>query len=272
MNYGKIMKSMISTTVEEQVNRVPKAVGSFGYDPWGYHEDYWKYALTMSKWLYEKYFRVETFGLENIPAQGRVLVIANHAGQFFPADGLMIATAVAMSPQGPRLVRGMIERFFPVAPFLGNWVNRTGSVLGDPFNCKKMLENDEAVMVFPEGERGAIKAWKYRYQLQRMGTGFVRMAIETRTPIVPVGVIGTEEATPGLGRGEKIGKLLNTPPFPFAIPVILPVKIRLHFGKPMHMKGNLDSEEEMVVLAKQVRTEMERLIQEGLHERQSVFF
>ncbi|MGK5092059.1 lysophospholipid acyltransferase family protein [Deltaproteobacteria bacterium TL4] len=262
---------IVSEEVHQSVKSMPKSMGTLGFDPWGYNEESLEISMSFVKWLYEHYFRVKAFGLENIPPQGRAFIVPNHSGQVFPVDAMMIGSAISNNPHGPRLIRSMIERMFPTTPFIGNIANDIGAVLGDPINCIKMLKREECVLVFPEGERGFVKHWKDRYTLQRMGTGFVRIAIETNTPIIPVAVIGCEEISPGLGRLEKLSKWFGLPVLPLALPIALPAQISLYFGKPMHLEGNLDNEEEMVGLVNQVRHEIESLIAQGLKERNGVF-
>ena len=113
MSVRNLLKNLlVSEATEAVVDKIPKPVGSFGYDPWGYNTDAVKIALSVMRPIYEDYFRVEAFGLENIPANGRLLVIANHSGQL-PFDGSLVGYAMATNPHTPRAVRVMVERWFP---------------------------------------------------------------------------------------------------------------------------------------------------------------
>src|SRR3546814_10120016 len=114
-----LYRQVVTPEVETQSARMPKPVGSVGYDAWGYNENAAKLGLGVVKLLYDHYFRVVARGVENIPARGPVLLIANHSGQL-PLDGVLIGGAIAMNPDGPRAPRAMIERFFPTVPWLGN--------------------------------------------------------------------------------------------------------------------------------------------------------
>ncbi len=266
-----LKKLLVSPELEEQVNNIRKPVGVYGYDPWGYNIDTCMICLSLFKNIYEKYFRVETHGLENVPAQGRVLVIANHSGQL-PIDGVLIGYAIATRKDGPRAGRAMAERFFPTVPFIGNLINQVGGVIGDPVNCIKMLENEELVIVFPEGVRGSGKLFKKRYQLQRFGNGFMHIAMTCRTPIIPVGVVGCEETMPSLADIKPLAKLLGIPYVPVTTPIPLPAKVSLHFGKPMMFEGDIDNEESVTEKVRQVKTEIRRLIDIGLSNRKGVFY
>lgn len=265
-----LKKFLVSKETDAIVDRIPKPVGSFGYDPWGYNSEVFKVGLGLFKPLYEKYFRVEAYGLENIPKEGRLLVIANHSGQL-PIDGMLVGYALATNPHAPRAVRAMIERFFPTMPFVGNLVNELGAVLGDPENCVKMLRNEECVIVFPEGVRGAGKPWSERYKLQRFGLGFMHLAMTENTPIVPVGIVGCEETMPTPFHLNGLAKVLGIPYVPVTTPVPLPAKVRLYFGKPMTFEGPVKSEDDTAIKVERVKDEIRALIQKGLSERKGWF-
>ncbi|GAC1620250.1 MAG: hypothetical protein NVS9B10_01780 [Nevskia sp.] len=266
----RALARLVTPEIEQLVASIPKPVGSFGYDPWGYNEDRFKLALGAAKLLYDRYFRVTATGLENIPSHGRVLIIGNHSGQL-PMDGVLVGVATATNPHGPRLARAMIERFFPTVPFLGNYMNALGGVIGDPVNCAKMLELDEAVIVFPEGVRGSGKLYRKRYQLQRFGNGFLHLAMTHKTPIVPVGIVGCEETMPAIANLAPIAKLLGIPYLPIVPSLLpLPARVYMHFGKPMHFSP-VATEAEATERVETVKAELRRLIDLGLNQRTSIF-
>lgn len=271
MSVRNFLKSLlVSGETEAIVDKIPKPVGSFGYDPWGYNTDAVKIALSVMKPLYEDYFRVEAFGLENVPAKGRLMVIGNHSGQL-PFDGSLVGYAMATNPNAPRAVRVMVERWFPTIPFVGNIFNEMGGVVGDPINCAKMLRNEEAIIVFPEGVRGSGKTWDKRYKLQRFGLGFMHLAVTENTPILPVGIVGCEETMPTPFHLKRLAKLFGMPYFPVTTPVPFPAKVRLYFGKPMVFEGPLNSEDEAAIRVEKVKDEINNLIERGLQERSGWF-
>ena len=271
-----LVKALLNRTlklseVEAQIAKLPKeALGSYGYDAWGYNLSEAKYAYAALKLIHDKYFRVKAYGLENIPKNGRALVIPNHSGQI-PTDGMLIGVSLINNPHAPRTPRAMIERFFPTVPFLGNLLNATGAVIGDPVNCAKMLEKDEAIIVFPEGIRGSGKPYKKRYTLQRFGNGFMHLAMTHKAPIIPVGVVGCEETMPSLGSLDPLAKRLGIPYIPITLPWLLPAKVSLHFGKPMYFDGDVNSEEQVTQQVEAVKAEIRKLIAQGLEKRQGVF-
>lgn len=261
---------LVSPEIESIVDRVPKNIGAGGYDAWGFNRETMKKGFALVKWLHDEYFRVETYGIENVPADGRVLLIANHAGQL-PLDGVMMGAAVALREENPRFCRAMIERFFPTIPYLGNLMNGVGAVVGDPVNCEKMLEREEAIIVFPEGIRGSGKPYEKRYQLQRFGTGFMHLAINHKTPIIPVGVVGSEETMPSVGNLKPLAKMLGVPYIPIGPLLPLPAKMIINFGEPMYFDGDVESEAEVTQKVEQVKEAIAALISKGLTQRESVF-
>jgi 1-acyl-sn-glycerol-3-phosphate acyltransferase len=210
-----------------------------------------------------------------------VLLIANHGGNTFAWDGGMLSMALLMDGDPPRAVRGMAEYYLPTLPFFGTMMHRMGSVVGTPSNCAQLLDRGEAIMVFPEGERGFVKPYAQRYQLQRFGLGFMRLALETDTPIVPVGIVRSEEQSPGLLRSQWLGKLIGAPVAPITLTfpwlglagfLPLPVKFRLHFGEPLHFEG--DAHDEDAVIAQKVEIVKDAIragVAEGLAARKGWF-
>jgi len=263
-----IRRYLLPEELEAVFASSPKRVGSLDYDRWGYNSETSRLALGVAKKIYDSYFHTEAFGLENVPTTGRVLIIANHSG-YLPMDGILIGVALSTNPYGSRLPRAMIERFLPTVPYVGNLMNALGAVVGEVQNCLDMLRNEEVIMVFPEGVRGTGKGYKNRYQLQRFGNGFMHLAIETNTPIVPVGVVGCEEALPMYGNLKGLARLLGLPYAPVALPVPLPTKVTLHFGKPLVFTGPIDNEEKVTAHVNEVKAAITGLLAEGLAQREA---
>ena len=266
--------------VEHRVARFPTRLNEYGYDPFGLDPEYGRQLIVAMCLVYRYWLRVETRGIERVP-EGRVLLIANHAGNTFAWDAAMLAVAMLLEAEPPRIVRGMGEYFLPTLPFFNVWMQRAGSVVGTPENCLQLLAHGEAIMVFPEGERGFVKTWAHRYELQRFGLGFMRLALETGTPIVPVGIVGAEEQSPGIANLRWLGRLFGSPAFPVTptFPFLglagflpLPVKFHLHFGHPLRFEGD-SSEEDAAVEAKVdvVKDAIRALLADGLAARKSWF-
>jgi len=265
-----LRKHCIDQDILKHLEVVPKEVGSFGHDPWGYSREGLACGLTLFRKFYEHYFRTEVFGLENVPSSGRLLVIANHSGQL-PLDGMMVGYSMIMNKDNPRAARAMVERWVPTVPFIGNLINGLGAVVGDPMNCSKMLRREEAVIVFPEGIRGSGKLIKDKYKLQRFGTGFMHLAINEKTPIIPVGIVGCEETFPAIANIKPLAKALKMPYFPVMPPVPFPAKVRLYFGKPKLYTADTSSEVEIAEQVEDVKKDIRALIDQGLSARKGWF-
>ena len=266
MLFDKVQHWFLPAELKQKIDEAPKPLGSLQYDRWGYHKETAYKAAALTRLLYEKYFRVEAYGREHIPAQGRVLIIANHSGHL-PLDGTLIGYSLLTNPYAPRVPRAMIERFFTGIPYIGNWMNNLGAVTGEVHNCYDMLKQNEAVIVFPEGVRGTGKGFAKRYQLQRFGSGFMQIAIETNTPIIPVGVVGCEEALPMFGNAKGLAKRFGLPYVPIAPPLAIPAKVTLTFGEPMYFEGPIHCEEDLEAKVNVVKAKIRQLIQEGQAKR-----
>lgn len=264
----------------ERLERVPTQLNEYGYDSFGMDPSWIKNFGALSVLMYRYYFRCETQGIEKVP-EGPVLLIANHAGNTLPMDGGLLFLAMILEAEPPRIPRAMAEFYLPNIPWWNEMIHRSGAVVGTPENCKRLLKSGECIMVFPEGSRGFIKPYSKAYQLQRFGRGFARLALETNTPIVPVGIVGSEEQSPGLFDSKRLASLIGAPSFPVTItfPFLgplgflpLPVKYRLLFGDPIRLEGDPDDED--AVLQHQVdrvKDQISLLIEEGLEQRRGWF-
>ena len=271
-------RTAIGQEVEDRLKFVPFHSSETGVDPFGLDLEWGKYALSAVGMLHRKYFRCDVSGIENVPA-GRVLLIANHSGQI-PIDGAMIGAAMFFDATPPRIVRSMVEKWVQTLPFFAVLFTRVGQVVGVPENARRLLSLGEAILVFPEGSRGISKPWAQRYQLTDFGLGFMRLALETNTPIVPVSVVGAEEQYVNVGNLGGLAKTLGMPAFPLLPQLLvpglvlpLPTKYRITFGEPMRFDGDPDDDdaviEEKVWV---VKATIQSMLNRGLKERKSVFF
>jgi 1-acyl-sn-glycerol-3-phosphate acyltransferase len=273
-----LLERLLGESFNERMGRVPLALGGAGVDPFGLDPQWAKYALATIAFLHRRYFRSEVHGVENVPT-GRVLLVANHSGQV-PLDGAMIGAAMFMDAEPPRIIRAMVEKWAVSLPFVSLLFARVGQVVGVPENAKRLLQQGEVLLVFPEGARGISKTFDQRYKLTEFGLGFMRLAIETDTPIVPVGVIGAEEQYVSVGNVQSLAKILRMPAFP-VIPQLfipggqlpLPTKYRIWFGEPLRFSGDPDDDDavmdEKVWLVKQT---IQSMLNRGLKERKHIFW
>lgn len=261
-------KRRVQNIAQQQTNEY--GVDQFGFDA--------KTLLTlapMMTWLYRHYFRCETFGAENIP-EGRMIVVANHSGQL-PFDAAMIIAAFILERDPPRFLRGMVERWTSEIPFVSTLFARAGQVVGDPSTCQRLLEREEAVIVFPEGVAGIAKLFSERYQLRHFGSGFMRIALVSKAPIIPVAVIGAEEQAPAIANLAPLAKKLGMPALPLVFPQIipfpLPVKYRIYIGEPIYFSGDgTEDDDEIRAMVEQTKDKIKAMISTGLKLRTNVFF
>jgi 1-acyl-sn-glycerol-3-phosphate acyltransferase len=255
-------------------------VDDFGYDP-----VYEQRVLPFFAFLYEKYFRVEVHGLHNVPSEGRCLLVANHSGTI-PFDGIMLRLAVRREHSLHRDVRWLAEDVIFHFPFLGSFTARVGAVRACQENAERLLRQEALVAVFPEGMKGIGKLFKQRYKLQRFGRGgFVKLCLRTRTPVVPVAIVGGEETNPMLARVEYLTKAIGvpylpvTPTFPALGPIGLlpaPTKWKIVFGAPIDLEGygaeSADDEVLVGRLTERVRGAIQTMLDRAVSERRSVWF
>jgi 1-acyl-sn-glycerol-3-phosphate acyltransferase len=198
---------------------------------------------TVNAFLYHYWFRCEVEGIENVPATGGALLVSNHAGAL-PPDAAMIAKAIKEEHPRPRPLHLTVEHFFKGYPGLAMLVNKIGGVPAHPANVHRLLcDEQQLVLVFPEGRKGSEKLYKDRYRLRRFGRGgFVEAAMRAGTPIVPVAVLGAEEAMPIFAHIAPLQRLTRliyfpvTPLFPhFGLlgTAYLPAKFRIRFLEPI---------------------------------------
>lgn len=249
-------------------------------DPFGLDRTVLDRVLPVFRLLHDRYFRVETSGLANVPADGPVLFVSNHSGAI-PFDGAMIATTVLVHRE--RVVRFLFDRFVdnlsPVAAFY----RKVGGVVASRENALTLLRAEQPVLLFPEGVSGVAKPFSDRYRLRSFSPGFARLALGLDVPVVPVAVVGAEEIYPMVGKAEGITRTLGipylpiTPFFPLlgllgAIP--LPTKWFIRFGKPIRLKATDDEVrlERARLETMRVRRTVQGMVARLKRRRKSVFF
>ena len=237
--------------------------------------------------LYRYWFRVEVEGIENVPSTGAALLVSNHAGAL-PPDAPMIAKAIKEEHPRPRPLHLTVEHFFKGYPFFSMLVAKIGGVPAHPANVHRLLhDEEELVLVFPEGRKGSEKLYKDRYRLRRFGRGgFVEAAMRARAPIVPIAVVGAEEAAPIFAHITVLQKLTGflyfpiTPTFPHlglaGMLGYLPAKFRIRFLAPVPTDqwGEAPWEDRGLVqtVAEDVRATIQEELYDMLSERRSVWF
>ena len=274
----EVLDRLLGEPFADRIARIPMSLGPGGVDPFGLDPQWAKVALATVATLHRRYFRTDVHGIDNVPS-GRVLLIANHSGQV-PIDAALLGAAMFMDAEPPRIVRAMVEKWAVSLPFVSLLFTRIGQVVGVPENASRLLAQGEALLVFPEGTRGISKPFDQRYRLTEFGLGFMRLAIETGTPVVPVAVVGAEEQYVSVANVQSLARLLRLPAFPIIPQLLLPggqlplpTKYRIWFGEPMTFTGDSDDDDavidEKVWLVKQT---IRSMLNRGLKERKHVFW
>ncbi|MFD7443820.1 lysophospholipid acyltransferase family protein [Streptomyces sp. NPDC059909] len=263
-----------------------RLTGDYEVDEFGYDKELTDQVLmSLVRPLYEKYFRVDVKGIENIPSDGGALVVANHSGTL-PLDGLMMQIAVHDKHPAGRHLRLLAADLVFVLPVINELARKAGHTLACSEDAERLLQQGEVVGVMPEGFKGIGKPFSDRYKLQRFGRGgFVSTALRAGVPIVPCSIVGAEEIYPMIGNAKTLARLLGfpyfpiTPTFPWLGPlgaVPLPTKWTIQFGEPIPTDGYPPEAAEdpmlMFNLTDQVREQIQHTLYKLLVQRRSVFF
>jgi 1-acyl-sn-glycerol-3-phosphate acyltransferase len=238
-----------------------------GYDHFGLHRPSVLWALRLGAPAFERYFRVESDGVEHVPREGPAILVANHGG-VLPVDAAMLWLDVAR--RTGRILRPIADRFVPSLPIIGTQLTRVGVVSGTRDNVRRLLERGELLAIFPEGVSGTGKPFHERYHLQAWNTGHAELAIRHRAPVIPVAIIGAEESWP------LVARLAGLHPFgaPYvpvpATPLPLPVPLHLHYGAPLALHLEFPDADDSAMVdgaAARVHNAVAALIAAGLARR-----
>jgi 1-acyl-sn-glycerol-3-phosphate acyltransferase len=274
-------------TLRDSVERMGRRMaGRYHEDEWGFDEEFAEAVYPFFDFLYEVWWRVQATGVNNVPSHGRALVVSNHSGSLFPFDASMLVGAIMKEHPLPRWPRPMVLNWAFELPFLSFFMRKVGGVPASPFNAIRLLEQDEIVMVFPEGVKGTGKPFSKRYRLQRFGRGgFIEVALRTRSPIVPVAVVGAEEIYPKLAESQTLARLLGapfvpiTPTLPWLGPlglIPLPSRWRIEFCEPIDLSQYppeaADDRALLFEISERVRDTIQEQLYEALVRRGSAFF
>ena len=251
-------------------------------DEFGMDEVVLRRAASVFDFLYERYWRVDLSGLEHLPAEGPVLLVANRSG-LLPYDGLMLAHALERECPDLGRTRFTVADWLVTLPFVQPYLARLGGVRACRENVDRLLASGRSVLVFPEGMKGAAKVFRDRYRLQRFGRGgVIRVALESGVPLIPIGVVGAEEAHPILFKWIPPGRPLPFLPVPPTFPLLgplgvlpLPTKWVVRIGAPYELSdlGPEAVRDELLLsrLTEDLRAEIQALVDAGLSERESIW-
>src|SRR5262245_54501458 len=249
-------------------------------DPFGLDLELRQRVSPAFRFLHDRYWRVEVDGVQHVPAEGPVLLVANHSGAL-PFDGAMVVTAV--DGERRRVVRFLYDRFVETISPLDVFYRKMGGVTASRENAQALLRMGQPVLLFPEGISGVAKPFSERYRLRPFSPGFARLAMQYDVPVVPVAIVGAEEIYPLVGRAEGLGKALGIPYLPITpfFPLLgllgalpLPTKWFMRFGPPVRLSAGsaqgdyLQARNDAVV----VRRRLQGMVTRLKNRRRSVFF
>jgi len=265
---------------------LPAAEPDRALDDWGRSETVVSLMEPLLNFYYRYWFRVETEDIENIPSEGGALIVSNHSGAL-PPDAPMIMQAIRNEHPVPRPLYMLGEHWFKGYPGVSMLVNKMGLVPAHRENAQRLLHDEgRLAVVFPEGQKGTRKVYWQRYRLRRFGRGgFVRTAIRARVPIVPVALIGAEEAMPIFAHFKLLQKLSGliyfplTPSFPhlglIAPLLYMPSKFRIRFMEPIDMSEypleTIDDPAEIQLISERIRARIQHQLEEMIEARESVW-
>jgi 1-acyl-sn-glycerol-3-phosphate acyltransferase len=262
-----------------------RMAGDYAVDEFGFDEHLNEaILLPLLRGLFKNWFRVEVSGIENLPAEGAGLVVANHAG-VLPFDGLMASVAVHDYHPAGRDLRLLAADMVFDMPVMGQLARKAGHTMACTADAHRLLAAGHLTAVFPEGYKGLGKHFRDRYKLQRFGRGgFVSAALRSAAPIIPCSIVGSEEIYPMITDVKLLARLLGlpyfpvTPLFPLAGPaglIPLPSKWHIQFGEPIPTDGydEHDAEDPMVTfeLTDQVRETIQQTLYQLLANRRNMF-
>lgn len=253
-------------------------------DEWGRSERVRSFVRRAYDPMYRHWFRAEWEGLEKIPTTGGALLVANHAAAI-PSDAPTIMHGVETELKRP--VYGLADHYFKSLPVIGTLWSRTGGVVAHPDNAYRLLrEQEQLVLVFPEGSKGPGKTYNERYRLRRFGRGgFVEIAMRAGVPIIPIAVVGAEESMPILFKVPSVAKALGAPYFPVTANmafgpvgalVHFPAKFKLRVLDPVTFDVEPDqarySRSRIMDESEAIRQQIQEALFDMLRQRRSVWF
>ena len=261
--------------VRDRADRLQYPDAGHGFDQFGMHPDFVALGDTIGKGMYDNYFRVKSYGSENIPTEGAAVIACNHSGTI-PVDGMMLWVDILRHTSPPRAARPIADYFVSTLPVVSTLFARCGVVGGSKGNARALLEAGQLLMIFPEGTPGIGKPFSERYILQDWRKGHCELAIRHKAPVIPVGIVGAEEQMPQLAR-------IPMPPG-FAMPYLpvpatlfpLPVRYHIHYGEPLRFDLEYSSEDAddpaiVTEAAARVKAAVQALLDHGLEMREGIF-
>lgn len=252
-------------SVAERIERLELPFEASGYDAYGTSRRALERAFRLLEPWYRHYFRVRCHHIERIPPK-RAILIPNHSGGM-GIDAALLICACFFELDPPRLAQGMADRFLNRLPFASLIASRTGQLTGLPEHAERLLNDERLLLIFPEGVAGTAKRFWERRRVYDLPTGFLRLAMKTQSPIVPVGILGAGEALPTVLNLEKLGQWFGVPYLPvtpYLLPFPLPARFDFYFGEALHFSGTGNEDDSVIgEHVRKVKSAIESLLEQG---------
>lgn len=250
---------LVDPEVLDRLEHLDLPFNRYGIDPYGVDKKELGRFFTALKFFYRRYFKVQVYGQEHVPRDGAAMMVGNHSGGM-AIDGAMVVASCFFEMEQPRLAQGMADKFISKLPGASQISARCGQFPGLPEHAERLLGDNRLLMVFPEGARGTAKLARDAHTLVRFGSGFVRLALRTGAPIVPLAFLGGGDAMPTVANLYRLGKLVGMPYVPltrYILPVPKPTTFQLLYSAPMHFEG--DGNEDDTTIAGYVEAVRQRI-------------
>lgn len=220
--------------------------------------------------IIEQYLRVDFQGAENIPKTGPYILIANHSG-YMGFDAVMINHEISKFRKVvPRIIA---HKLWFLTPAISVRAERLGLVPATYQNGLKTLNEGRPLLLFPEGEEGNFKPTRFRYRLRPFRRGFLRLALATGVPVIPITVVGAEETHITLTQVRWAKELLGIIiPVPLNV-IPLPARWKITVHQKLEIPKDIDPSniDEISAYTNQSRRNLQRLLTQEVHRRNFVF-
>ncbi len=190
--------------------------------------------MPLWEWLYRYYFRVQTSGWENIPAQDKVLLVGSHNGGLSSPDMYMVMYDWFLRFGVEKPVYGLAHPYFWEVPPIAQLAGKLGAVIAHPRMAIAALRSGASVLVYPGGSQDLFRPHNLRHQIYFAGNqGFIKLALREQVPIVPIISVGAHDTLIVLADLYKILQQLHEWGMPWLFgldPEVFPIYLGLPWG------------------------------------------
>jgi 1-acyl-sn-glycerol-3-phosphate acyltransferase len=256
------------------------------YSTRGPNPGVWRAQEPLWELLLDRYFRVEVDGWQRLPEEPSLLV-GVHSGCALTMDAWTLIAAWYRRFGMSRILHGTAHDVLMATPGLGEYFRACGVLPADSEAVSRALAAGHDVIVWPGGEEDSMRSWRKRDTAVLAGRkGFVRQALRSGVPIVPVASVGGSDTVFVLSEGRFVARIADRllglgsalrgvmlpitlgVPFGVAVEILpthmpLPAKIRTELLDPIRVDDDPDRADDDRYVER-VYTEVEAAIQAGM--------